>query len=110
MAHVSGTNSPGRNEPCSCGSGKKFKRCCEGKGTIVRSGRLWKVGGLVVAAALVIVPIAVINASAGNSDDTSSPAAPDPSSQTPTAWEYDPETDRHWNPQHGHWRDGRPPP
>lgn len=22
---------PGRNEPCSCGSGKKFKKCCEGK-------------------------------------------------------------------------------
>jgi len=22
---------PGRNEPCSCGSGKKFKHCCEGK-------------------------------------------------------------------------------
>ena len=22
----------GRNEPCPCGSGKKFKRCCLGKG------------------------------------------------------------------------------
>lgn len=22
---------PGRNDPCSCGSGKKFKRCCAGK-------------------------------------------------------------------------------
>jgi len=22
---------PGRNEPCSCGSGKKFKKCCIGK-------------------------------------------------------------------------------
>ncbi|HSN40545.1 MAG TPA: SEC-C metal-binding domain-containing protein, partial [Burkholderiales bacterium] len=22
---------PGRNDPCSCGSGKKFKHCCEGK-------------------------------------------------------------------------------
>jgi hypothetical protein len=21
----------GRNDPCSCGSGKKFKKCCEGK-------------------------------------------------------------------------------
>ena len=20
---------PGRNDPCSCGSGKKFKKCCE---------------------------------------------------------------------------------
>jgi len=22
---------PGRNEPCFCGSGKKFKQCCENK-------------------------------------------------------------------------------
>jgi preprotein translocase subunit SecA len=22
---------PGRNEPCPCGSGKKFKKCCIGK-------------------------------------------------------------------------------
>lgn len=23
----------GRNEPCPCGSGKKFKKCCEGRQT-----------------------------------------------------------------------------
>lgn len=23
---------PGRNDPCSCGSGQKFKRCCYRKG------------------------------------------------------------------------------
>ena len=23
-------NMPGRNDPCPCGSGKKFKRCCGG--------------------------------------------------------------------------------
>lgn len=22
---------PGRNDPCPCGSGKKYKKCCEGK-------------------------------------------------------------------------------
>ena len=110
MAHISGTKSPGRNELCSCGSGKKFKKCCEGKLVIVRSGWAWKAGGLVAAAALVIVPIAVINANAGKSDDTSSPSVPSASSQAPTAWQYDPETDRHWDPQHGHWHNGPPPP
>lgn len=25
------TTQPGRNDPCSCGSGKKFKKCCLGK-------------------------------------------------------------------------------
>jgi uncharacterized protein len=24
---------PGRNDPCPCGSGKKYKKCCLGKGT-----------------------------------------------------------------------------
>jgi uncharacterized protein YecA (UPF0149 family) len=22
---------PGRNDPCPCGSGKKYKKCCQGK-------------------------------------------------------------------------------
>ena len=26
------TKKPGRNDPCPCGSGLKFKRCCQGKG------------------------------------------------------------------------------
>lgn len=25
-------NKTGRNNPCPCGSGKKFKKCCESKG------------------------------------------------------------------------------
>jgi hypothetical protein len=24
----------GRNDPCPCGSGKKFKKCCESKGSV----------------------------------------------------------------------------
>jgi hypothetical protein len=42
----------GRNDPCACGSGRKFKRCCEGKTADQRSGRVLMivVGGLIVAA------------------------------------------------------------
>lgn len=29
---VRDTKKPGRNDPCPCGSGKKFKKCCLGKG------------------------------------------------------------------------------
>jgi len=25
------TTKPGRNDPCACGSGKKYKKCCEAK-------------------------------------------------------------------------------
>lgn len=28
----------------------------------------------------------------------------------PEPWGYDWNQDRHWNPEHGHWHDGRPPP
>jgi hypothetical protein len=30
----------GRNDPCPCGSGKKFKKCCEGKKPVERDPRL----------------------------------------------------------------------
>lgn len=30
-------NKPGRNDPCPCGSGKKYKRCCIDKKPRVRS-------------------------------------------------------------------------
>jgi hypothetical protein len=32
-----GQKLPGRNEPCICGSGKKFKKCCIGKVGVVRN-------------------------------------------------------------------------
>jgi uncharacterized protein YecA (UPF0149 family) len=25
---IQGNDTPGRNDPCSCGSGKKYKKCC----------------------------------------------------------------------------------
>ncbi len=37
-------------------------------------------------------------------------AATQPGSSQPVPWEYDPFQNRHWNPIHGHWHDGRPPP
>jgi hypothetical protein len=41
----------GRNEPCPCGSGKKFKRCCEAKAAGSRTGTmvLLVVGALLAA-------------------------------------------------------------
>jgi len=28
LAEIRGILNPGRNDPCPCGSGKKFKKCC----------------------------------------------------------------------------------
>jgi len=30
MAILPAEKEPGRNDPCSCGSGKKYKKCCGG--------------------------------------------------------------------------------
>ena len=54
----------GRNDPCPCGSGKKYKHCCEGK-----RGKLtplqWAAIGAVVVAAGVLAWV-VINMATGN--------------------------------------------
>ncbi len=38
----------GRNDPCPCGSGRKFKQCCEGK---IRAGDAYQVEGVTVSEA-----------------------------------------------------------
>ena len=45
---------PGRNDPCPCGSGKKFKQCCASK-----KGRLSPalIAALIVGAVLAIIVI-----------------------------------------------------
>ncbi len=37
---------PGRNDPCPCGSGKKYKKCCYGKKTAGKDG---ETGGILNA-------------------------------------------------------------
>ena len=56
---------PDRNDPCHCGSGKKYKNCCRGKDN---SGLISKFGvtGLVLAILLGLV-IVVVALSGGDS-------------------------------------------
>lgn len=45
----------GRNDPCPCGSGRKFKRCCEAKqtrGAGVSRVMLVVIGGLIAGAVI----------------------------------------------------------
>ena len=44
----------GRNDPCSCGSGKKFKHCCQTKAGTTTPGQrlLFVIIGVAVAAGL----------------------------------------------------------
>ena len=73
----------GRNDPCPCGSGKKYKQCCEGKPS---GGKALFSKGLVALLGVLFVLAAVgfVATLYGN----------DPSSAGPN---------RVWSPEHGHW-------
>ena len=76
----------GRNDPCPCGSGKKYKHCCAGKAdnsaTQLAQWVLIGVVALALAAALGILRSS-LRGGAGEAGDT----APG----------------RVWSPEHGHW-------
>ena len=72
----------GRNDLCPCGSGRKFKKCCEAK---ERGGGAQSRLMLVVVVAAVLA--AVVAGIASFSDEGSSTAAPG----------------RVWSPEHGHY-------
>ncbi|MEO5894970.1 MAG: SEC-C metal-binding domain-containing protein [Vicinamibacterales bacterium] len=69
---------PGRNDACPCGSGKKYKRCCQLKKSGAMSSRLIL---LAVAGAV----LAVILAALGNARNSAS--------------------GRVWSAEHGHYHD-----
>ena len=45
----------GRNDPCPCGSGKKYKQCCEKKASALSSTAWLTIVGVAIAALVVLV-------------------------------------------------------
>jgi len=76
----------GRNEPCPCGSGKKFKKCCEGKADASAKMRSRGLVAVLIVVLLIVVVSVVIEL---RSDDV------------PV------QTERVWSPEHGHYHDVR---
>jgi hypothetical protein len=72
----------GRNDPCSCGSGKKYKQCCEGKAAD-KSNSMTKWAAVILGGLLLLGTIAAVKSVATND----APAAPG----------------RVWSPEHQHW-------
>lgn len=70
----------GRNDPCACGSGKKFKQCCELKSSGAAGSRMMLV--LVAAVILAAIIAVVSNARSGSGSGG-----------------------RVWSPEHGHYHD-----
>ena len=134
----------GRNDPCPCGSGLKYKQCHEGKVNLnLKGGRGWVLGAVAIAVVALVAwgfmrsqsrPVAARGiappptSSAGTatgtatgtspllSPDAGSPApvsgapATGPGGVAPEPWAYDAATNRYFDPGHGHWHDGQPPP
>jgi hypothetical protein len=72
----------GRNDPCVCGSGKKYKQCCERKAT-EKSNAMTKWAALIFGGLLLIGTLAMMSSIANNDQ----PAGPG----------------RVWSPEHQHW-------
>jgi hypothetical protein len=76
------TLTPGRNESCPCGSGKKFKKCCGLRGarrSPMATAVAVLIGGVVLAAV-------VFGFSTYGREGSTTPAP-----------------GRTWSPEHGHW-------
>ncbi len=111
----------GRNDPCPCGSGKKYKRCCEGKSS--RQELLYSKGLLALLGVLFVLVVGGIAAAFYSSDPSRAgtrvwsaehghwhdvggegagsggPLVPRPPGPAPPG--------QVWSPQHGHWHDAR---
>jgi hypothetical protein len=73
----------GRNDPCPCGSGKKYKKCC---GAAEQNHKSW--GGRAMIVAVVVILAGAIAVAITSFGEDPSPVA------TPG---------RTWSPEHGHY-------
>ncbi len=105
----------GCNDPCPCGSEKKFKLCCGVRRGVNPTGPSrvspGQVVTLLLAAGAILAGgmVAFGPAPEENQAVEETEFVPNPYSQ-PEAWEYDAANDRHWHEGHGHWHPGPPPP
>lgn len=108
---------PARNQPCYCGSGKKYKRCCGSPENHphtavppvvpMRSSGARRSFGLV--AILIFIAISVFALIAVYQRGTEPEATVELPTNPPEPWQYDAIRDQHWDPDHQHWHQGRPP-
>lgn len=115
----------GRNEPCNCGSGKKYKNCCEGKSQLPK-GLMLAVAGVATFGALGLIPLLMrkddassrIAGTPATPSGTSAPAAGAASAAVPapaatgTPGAAQPPgpvpPGKVWSAEHGHWHDANP--
>ncbi len=75
----------GRNDPCPCGSGRKYKNCCEGKKAA--KDTLYSKGLPILLGVVLVSVVVLIGAAFYSSAPTDGRAG------------------RVWSAEHGHWHD-----
>jgi hypothetical protein len=90
----------GRNEACPCGSGKKYKSCCEGKARqALPKGLIAMFAVLAVLAAIAFVPRGDDQAASTASLPAAPVRRPGPQPPGPVP------PGQVWSTEHGHWHD-----
>lgn len=96
----------GRNESCPCGSGKKYKACCEGKQARGMSrGLIGLLGAIGILAA-----VGVVAAIRDNRDEKPATARPAATARNTTPKPQPPgpvPAGKVWSAEHGHWHDAK---
>ncbi|HVR44393.1 MAG TPA: SEC-C metal-binding domain-containing protein [Thermoanaerobaculia bacterium] len=90
----------GRNEPCPCGSGAKFKNCCAGKQKLPR-GLVLLIAAIAAIAAIGLIPFLLADKEE-TSDISSAAAAP---LRRPMPQPGPAPAGKVWSAEHNHWHD-----
>ena len=102
---MSASSSIGPNDPCPCGSGKKYKRCCKSAAAMPRPRWMALLFGVLVIGGAGALMLGPANRSNGTSSvgfgsglgTRSSASVPQPLGPVPAG--------KVWSPEHGHWHD-----
>lgn len=93
----------GRNDACPCGSGEKYKKCCEGKSASSR-GMMMLIGAIVLIAVIGIISIVL-----GRRTDAALPPGTAPAPLAAGRPQPGPApAGKVWSTEHGHWHDAAP--
>ena len=100
---MSASSSIGPNDPCPCGSGKKYKRCCKSAAAMPRPRWMALLFGVLVIGGAGALMLGPANRSNGTSSvgfgsglgTRSSASVPQPPGPVPAG--------KVWSPEHGHW-------
>jgi hypothetical protein len=101
----------GRNDPCHCGSGRKFKNCCERRvpPSVVRSPAGYVVMGVAVVAVAAAIGTTIFNSKTEAPAQTNAAAPfvlPRPHATSVSLPPPGPAPEgKVWSAEHGHWHD-----